>query len=113
ICPHPANLNAELSNWSAYTITCFLLIVCVGAPLRLISFQRLGKNPTFNLAQPDRLSTTGIYRYIQHPRYIGQVVILRTNSVLFLRWDGALACWIPETASAILNGWGSVSLWIL
>ncbi|KAH7239897.1 uncharacterized protein BKA55DRAFT_576725 [Fusarium redolens] len=106
ICPHLANLNALLFKWSTYTLTCFLLIICIGAPLRFMSFQRLGKNFTFNLAQPDRLTTTGIYRYVQHPSYTGQVVVLGTNSVLFLRWDGVLACWIPETVSATLNGWG-------
>jgi len=109
ICPHTANLSARLFKWSPYTLACLFVIICVGVPLRLKSFQRLGKNFTFNLAQPDRLTTTGIYSYIQHPSYTGQVLVLGLNAILFLRWDGSLACWIPETVSGLLKGWGSVA----
>lgn len=30
------------------------------------------------------------------------------NLLLFFRWDGPLACWIPESVRAALDGWGYV-----
>lgn len=60
--------NTDLITWSAATAVPLALILCAGIPLRLIPYSSLDKNFTFTLAVPDRLTTTGIYRYMQHPR---------------------------------------------
>ncbi|KAK1585855.1 isoprenylcysteine carboxyl methyltransferase [Colletotrichum navitas] len=96
ICGHPQNINRKLFEWNKYTTLCLFLIVAIGAPLRLLAFAQLGGNFTFQLAKPRGLTTTGVYRYIQHPGYTGQVL------------DGVAGCWIPQGLEARLNGWGLV-----
>src|SRR5579859_7068708 len=88
-------LNTDLITWSAATSIPLALILCAGIPLRLVSYTSLGKNFTFALSEPDRLTNTGIYRYVQHPSYTGLVVIMICNATLLFRMDGALSCWIP------------------
>ena len=88
-------LNSDLITWSPATSVPLALIICAGIPLRLVSYASLGKNFTFALAEPDRLTTTGIYRYIQHPGYTGLVVLAVCDVVLLGRVDGVLSCWIP------------------
>ncbi|KAL3427254.1 isoprenylcysteine carboxyl methyltransferase [Phlyctema vagabunda] len=88
-------LNPNLITWSAATSIPLALTLCAGIPLRLVSYASLGKNFTFALMEPDRLTTTGIYRYIQHPSYTGVLVLLICNAALLLRLDGALSCWVP------------------
>lgn len=44
---------------------------------------------------PDRLTTTRLYYYVQHPSYTGLMVLLVCNAALSLRIDGVLSCWIP------------------
>lgn len=89
-------MNTALISWSAATSVPLALILCVGVPIRLVSYASLGKNFTFDLAVPDRLITDGIYQYVQHPSYTGTLVLLFSNTMLLLRIDGALSCWIPS-----------------
>ncbi|KAI1371759.1 hypothetical protein F4677DRAFT_285607 [Hypoxylon crocopeplum] len=63
--------------------------------LRLVSYASLGKNFTFALTEPDRLKTTGIYRYVQYPSYTGIITLVVCNVVLVVRMDGVLGGWIP------------------
>ncbi|KAL1963032.1 hypothetical protein VTN77DRAFT_8780 [Rasamsonia byssochlamydoides] len=107
-CRNPANLNPALFTWSAYTATCLFLLICIGAPVRLAAYDGLGKNFTFRLAPPDRLITTGIYRYVQHPSYTGQLIVIGVNLALFFRWDASAACWISEHVLARVSGYGWV-----
>ncbi|KAI3317596.1 hypothetical protein HD806DRAFT_514526 [Xylariaceae sp. AK1471] len=88
-------LNTSLITWSPVTAVPLALILCAGIPLRLGSYATLGKNFTFALAEPDRLTTTGIYRYVQHPSYTGLVTLILCNVSLVGRADGALSCWVP------------------
>ncbi|KAI0450719.1 hypothetical protein F5B21DRAFT_489774 [Xylaria acuta] len=88
-------LNTGLVTWSPATAIPLALIFCAGIPLRLGSYATLGKNFTFALAEPDRLTTTGIYRYVQHPSYTGLVTLILCNLSLVGRIDGALSCWFP------------------
>ncbi len=88
-------LNINLITWSAATSIPLSLIFCAGIPLRLVSYSSLGKNFTFTLAEPDRLTTTGIYRYVQHPSYTGIMVLAVCNVALLGRIDGVLSCWVP------------------
>jgi protein-S-isoprenylcysteine O-methyltransferase Ste14 len=106
ICPYPSNLNLALFTWSPYTVAHLFLIVCVGAPIRLTAYGSLGKNFTFRLAIPDRLVTTGIYNYIQHPSYTGQLLVLTGNLILLTRWDASVGCWMPRYWIESLEGWG-------
>ncbi|KAI0467009.1 hypothetical protein F4859DRAFT_495971 [Xylaria cf. heliscus] len=88
-------LNTNLITWSPATAVPLALILCAGIPLRLRSYTTLGRNFTFALAEPDRLTTTGIYRYVQHPSYTGATILILCNARLLGRIDGVLSCWIP------------------
>ncbi|VUC26790.1 unnamed protein product [Clonostachys rosea] len=90
-------LNKDLITWSASTSVPICLTLFVGVPLRLMSYSYLGTNFTFALAEPDRLTTTGIYKYVQHPSYTGLFALMVSTIALFVRFDGAVCCWIPPS----------------
>jgi protein-S-isoprenylcysteine O-methyltransferase Ste14 len=94
MCLNPDALNPALLQWSWYTST-FVIIVLIFAPLRLSAYAGLGKNFTFALAKPNKLITTGIYRYVQHPSYTGLVLLLGVWYWTLMRLDGAAACLLP------------------
>jgi protein-S-isoprenylcysteine O-methyltransferase Ste14 len=108
LCPNPSHLNPVLFTWTTYTTVCLALIICLGAPLRLAAYARLGRNFTYQLAEPDKLITTGLYRYMQHPSYSGQFIVLGATFALFARWDGGIGCWISSRRMEMLEGWGWV-----
>lgn len=85
-----------------------LLLIYFGATLRLAAFGALGSRFTFTLTQPDELNTTGVYAYVQHPSYTGLLLVLIPFQLLFLRWDGWPAHWIPRSILDSLHGWGLV-----
>lgn len=105
VCPRPHNLNPELFSWSVPAIAGIVLI-CLGAYIRLAAYGRLSRNFTFHLAAPDHLVTSGVYGWMQHPSYTGLVVIGFGVVSLFFRWDAVPACWISETTLARWSGWG-------
>ena len=88
-------LNTSLITWSAATCVPLVLILCFGIPMRLISYAWLGKNFTFALKEPDGLVTDGIYHYVQHPSYLGGYILISGDTMLLLRIDGVLSCWVP------------------
>ncbi|CAI0643630.1 unnamed protein product [Colletotrichum noveboracense] len=108
ICRNPENINRHLFTWNGYSTTCLFLIIGIGAPLRLLAFAQLGRNFTFQLAKPSGLTTTGVYRYIQHPGYTGQVLVLLANLAYLFRWGGVAGCWISQSLRTRLDGWGLV-----
>ncbi|KAK9236970.1 prenyl cysteine carboxyl methyltransferase [Lipomyces kononenkoae] len=106
ICRYPSHLNAVLFTWNAHILACLILNICIGAPIRLAAYRGLGQNFTFRLSPPDQLVTTGIYRYVQHPSYTGQFIVVTANFMFLTRWDGPLACWVPANIIDKLRGWG-------
>ncbi|KAJ5093571.1 Phospholipid methyltransferase [Penicillium angulare] len=120
LCPRPENLNPVLFSCSS-TSTIAILLVFIGAYVRLSAYGGLGRYFTFHLATPDQLVTSGIYRWMQHPSYTGQMSIVTGCMMLFMRWDGAPACWVEESTLSKLEGWGvpafvlfmSISTWLL
>ncbi|KAJ5984263.1 Phospholipid methyltransferase [Penicillium waksmanii] len=102
-CPRPKNPNPALFSWISTSVTA-LLLVFIGAWVRLSAFGGLRPNFTFHLAGPSRLVTIGIYSWVQHPSYTGHLAVIAGCTLLFMRWDGALACWIEESTLVGLEG---------
>lgn len=105
MCPRPHNLSPELFSWSPPVIAGITLI-CLGAFVRLAAYGGLSRNFTFHLAAPDKLVTSGVYGWVQHPSYTGLVLIGFGVASVFCRWDGVPACWISEDRLARWSGWG-------
>ncbi|RGP61586.1 isoprenylcysteine carboxyl methyltransferase [Fusarium sporotrichioides] len=103
-------LNTNLITWSPATVIPLALIFGAGIPLRLIPYASLGKNFTFALKKPDRLKTTGIYQYVQHPSYTGLLILMFSNAALLGRLDGPITCWIPPQFFNVLYWtWGFIA----
>ncbi|OJJ38286.1 hypothetical protein ASPWEDRAFT_35911 [Aspergillus wentii DTO 134E9] len=105
VCPNPSNVNSNILSWTPTTILA-VAIALVGASIRLPAYRTLGRNFTFDIAPPDRLVTSGAYRYLQHPSYTGQFLVISGCFGLFFRWDGPLACWFSPSTRQALDGWG-------
>ncbi|KAI0427278.1 hypothetical protein F5Y09DRAFT_316686 [Xylaria sp. FL1042] len=87
-------LNPALFTWSKDTAIP-LAFILGGASLRLLSYGALGSNFTFGLREPDKLNTTGLYRYIQHPSYSGILAMAVGILGLWGRADGIVSCLLP------------------
>ncbi|ETN40033.1 uncharacterized protein HMPREF1541_04308 [Cyphellophora europaea CBS 101466] len=103
------SLSPDLIAWSTATAVPLSLILCVGIPLRLIPYAALAKDFTFALTKPTRLNTSGIYSFVQHPSYVGILVLVASNVALFGRPDGVFACWIPPSWYPVARQ----SIWLL
>jgi protein-S-isoprenylcysteine O-methyltransferase Ste14 len=102
-------INTRLLRWSPSSLIPMALLLGAGVPLRRVSYATLGYNITFILTQPDQLTTTGIYSYVQHPSYAGLAIVIVCNVALLWRMDGALSCWFPPKAYSICR----VAYWVV
>ncbi|GAQ44078.1 unnamed protein product [Aspergillus niger] len=105
ICPHRTSLAPHLFTWTITSTLCLVSII-VGALLRLSAFKSLGRNFTFQLAQPNTLVTGGLYRLVQHPSYTGMLFVAAGYLGLVMRWDGSVACAMDDAVLERLSGWG-------
>ncbi|KAJ5139412.1 Phospholipid methyltransferase [Penicillium bovifimosum] len=105
VCPQPQNLRPELFTWNICSITS-LLLVYVGAYVRLSAYGGLGKFFTFHLTVPDHLVTTGIYRWVQHPSYTGAALVAIGITALFTRWGWHTRLLDPRVSSCSVAGVG-------
>ncbi|ATY64400.1 isoprenylcysteine carboxyl methyltransferase [Cordyceps militaris] len=106
VCPAPGQPNPALFRWSPVTAAAFLAVLA-GAPLRMGAFSGLGKNFTFGLARPSGLVTTGIYAQVQHPSYTGMWLVAVASFAVFVRPDGALACFVPPVYWPRVQAWAA------
>jgi hypothetical protein len=64
ICPHPDNLSPMKFQWSLLEV---VSIICqiLGGAIRVLAYEQLGKNFTYQLATPSGLVTGGLYKYVR------------------------------------------------
>ncbi|KAF2097876.1 hypothetical protein NA57DRAFT_76677 [Rhizodiscina lignyota] len=89
--------NPELFTWSPFLATALFLAIFIAAPIRIAAFRNLGTNFTFMLREPDRLVTTGVHAYMQHPSYTALAILMNAMLWIHVRFDGLAACWIPPS----------------
>lgn len=99
-----SNLNPTLLTWN-WQSAAILGIIDVCAAIRLYAMGELGHNFTFELREPDRLNTGGLYAYVQHPSYSTGIVVFGTSASWFVRGDGVLGVILP-----LLGSWGEWGL---
>ncbi|KAL4994669.1 hypothetical protein BDV10DRAFT_188791 [Aspergillus recurvatus] len=107
ICPYPSHLDSNSStvSWNPRTVG-YLTLVALGAFIRLSAYGGLGRNFTYQLAKPNRLVTSGLYKYLQHPSYTGIVLLLAGYGGLVVnRFDTPIACLIPGELLGLLKRW--------
>ncbi|KAH7326730.1 hypothetical protein B0I35DRAFT_423453 [Stachybotrys elegans] len=110
VCRYPEHLNADLFRWNGYTATWLASLIAAWGPLRLAAVRTLGAADFVGAPTPPReLVTRGVYGYVQHPGYVGQVMMLATNMAVLFRWDGAAGCWIPGSFLGDVRGLGLLS----
>lgn len=63
ICPNPENLNPSLFSWNPQTFL-MMLFLYAGGVMRIVTYNQLGKNFTYELARPSSLKTDGLYKYV-------------------------------------------------
>jgi protein-S-isoprenylcysteine O-methyltransferase Ste14 len=94
LCLNPELLNENLFTWSPVSMA-YVATVLIFAPIRLLAYRQLGKNFTFQLAAPSKLTTTGLYHYVQHPSYTTLMGVSIAWVFFSLRSDGVAACIMP------------------
>ncbi|KAL2870604.1 methyltransferase family protein [Aspergillus lucknowensis] len=105
ICLYPDHLDSNRVTWSPHTVG-YLALLGVGAYIRLSAYGGLGRNFTFQLATPDRLVTTGVYKYLQHPSYTGILLVILGHAALVCgRLDTPVACWVPPLLLEKMRKW--------
>jgi len=108
ICPNIHFLSPSLFTWSPFTIFCQSTII-LAASLRLLCFRSLGLDFSFLLAKLKRLKTDGLYAWVQHPSYVGSILMMLGSAAFLYRIDGVQGCWLPKTVwrQASWLNWGS------
>lgn len=86
--------NPALFTWTPYTASLVSIVIVLGL-LRLGAYSSLGTDFTYELAQPGKLVTSGIYAYVQHPSYTGLMAVWYACLALFWRWDASPGCVVP------------------
>ncbi len=61
-----------------FGIFCF----CFGVFLRWLAMRKLGRNFRLTLETPDKIETSGIYRYMRHPSYFGSLLMILGLSMI-------------------------------
>ncbi|KAH6686857.1 hypothetical protein F5X68DRAFT_208103 [Plectosphaerella plurivora] len=100
-------LDLSLATWSVSTAVPLALILA-GVNLRLVAYSTLDKNFTFSLAKPSELTTTGVYRYIQHPSYTALVLLAAGLLGLLAPQGSVVGCWAPPAVFRLLHAWRAV-----
>lgn len=112
LCPHPSNLNPALFTWTR-TTAALLALIHAAAGLRIAAFRTLGSSFTFELAPPNKLITTGVYAWMQHPSYVPDGLLTVTSAALFGRADGAVGAYLPPEHVRWLVKWRGLWLGML
>lgn len=92
-----ALLDPRLLSWTPVSVP-ILAIIWIGGVLRLRAMGELGANFTFDLKEPAKLETGGIYSYVQHPSYSAGIFNMAGTAAWFLRCDGIWSTVMPEWA---------------
>jgi protein-S-isoprenylcysteine O-methyltransferase Ste14 len=76
-----------------------MTLVVIGFVIRLHSLLTLKQYFTYSVAKVEgqRIIETGLYRFIRHPGYLGQLIFFTGISISISNWLSVLAMMIPVT----------------
>jgi protein-S-isoprenylcysteine O-methyltransferase Ste14 len=80
-----------------------LLILAVGLVIRWTAVWNLGSAFSANVAirETQRVRTTGLYRYVRHPSYLGLVLIFLAIGIYSRNWISLTIVLVPPTLGLI------------
>jgi protein-S-isoprenylcysteine O-methyltransferase len=94
-----ATKTGRVSPWNLYFIigTCMAII---GLIIRITSIITLKKHFTYTVAkvQDHELIETGLYKWIRHPGYLGQLIIFAGISMSLSNWLSVVLMMLPVLA---------------
>lgn len=94
-CPHRNNLSPAAFTWNLGTAS-NLMAVIIGGCLRLEAFAQLGQSFSYTLRRPNKLVTSGLYQYMQHPGTTGLVLCWFGMARILFRMDALPACFLSR-----------------
>ena len=86
----------RIYHWNIF-FTLGSIVALTGLAIRILALRTLRKYFTYSVARVEnhKLITTGLYRYIRHPGYLGQLIIFLGISLSLSNWLSILSMVIP------------------
>ena len=86
----------RIYHWNTFFIIGMSMIV-IGLMIRIFSILTLGQFFTYTVAKVENheLIETGLYKFIRHPGYLGQLLIFLGISISMSNWLSIFAMMIP------------------
>ena len=86
----------RFSDWNTFFAIGMALFV-IGLSIRIHSMLTLGQFFTYSVAKVEdhKIVATGLYKYLRHPGYLGQLIIFLGISLSLSNWVSVLAMMIP------------------
>lgn len=93
-----ATTTGRIHSWNAF-FACGMALFVIGLLVRIHSILTLRQYFTYSVtkAENHRIIQTGLYRFIRHPGYLGQLVIFLGISLSISNWLSILLMMIPVT----------------
>lgn len=91
-----ATTIGRIYHWNTFFAIGFILIV-IGLVIRIQSIMILKQHFTYTVAKIEHheLIETGLYKWIRHPGYLGQIIIFIGIPVSFSNWLAVILMMIP------------------
>jgi protein-S-isoprenylcysteine O-methyltransferase Ste14 len=88
----------RMAGWNTFFAIGMALFV-IGLWIRIYSIRTLKQYFTYSVAKVENhtIITTGLYRFIRHPGYLGQLIIFLGISMSMSNWLSILLMMIPVT----------------
>jgi protein-S-isoprenylcysteine O-methyltransferase Ste14 len=88
----------RIYHWNTFFAIGMVLVV-IGLIIRIHSIQTLKQYFTFSVAKVEnhKIIETGLYKFIRHPGYLGQLIIFIGISTAISNWLSILVMMVPIT----------------
>jgi len=78
-------------------------VMIIGLAIRLFAIRTLAEQFTYTvrIINNHKLITSGFYKYIRHPSYLGQSLIFLGSGIAFSNWGSILFLFLPNFIAAL------------
>lgn len=91
-----ATTIGRINHWNTFFVIGFVMIA-IGLVIRIQSILTLKQHFTYSVAKIENheLIETGLYKWIRHPGYLGQLIIFIGIPISFSNWLSVILMMIP------------------